>query len=1165
MEFHVSRQSRDRYGFDQALFAFTGNVVFANFQGARLFAQRMNEQRDLVNNPEQAVRAGELNAMGLIDEILHMVVAYYRQERNPEMLAKAAAWLNERIGSRELDATLMQFAKEFPPLAVYRGDVTLEQYYSGATGGVPNAQILLEEMLMLWLENKNPAFSPFHELFDDQRLQAESTYAQVLAEMYRFFETQPRFGPDNQNLIDLLRAPALAFPHSLFAQLEYIRDRWSSLLGGALGALLRRVLSSLDLIREENMQRGFFGPGPVEVPTYDAAQRDLELEAFSPDREWMPRLVLIAKNTYVWLDQLSQTYQRRITRLDQIPDEELEKLARWGITGLWLIGLWERSRASARIKQLMGNPEAIASAYSLYDYRIADDLGGEEAYQGLRDKAWRYGIRLASDMVPNHMGIDSPWVVEHPDWFLSLDYSPYPSYSFNSPDLSSDDRASIRIEDHYFDRTDAAVVFQDVDHRDGHVRYIYHGNDGTSMPWNDTAQLDYLMPQVREAVIQTILAVARRFPIIRFDAAMTLAKLHYQRLWFPTAGTAGAIPSRAEFGMSKEQFDQLMPVEFWREVVDRVAQEAPDTLLLAEAFWMMESYFVRTLGMHRVYNSAFMNILRNEENSKYRLIMKNTLEFDPEILKRYVNFMNNPDERTAVDQFGKGDKYFGICMLMATMPGLPMFGHGQVEGFSEKYGMEFKRAYWEEQPDPWLVERHEREIFPVLHRRALFAGMENFLLYDFFSGGGVNEDVFAYSNGLGSERALVVYHNRFGDAQGWIRTSVGYSVKGPDGERYIIQRTLGEGLNLHPDPQAYIIFRDQVTGLEYIRPSQEIIEKGMFLSLHAYEYHCFLDFHEVVDDETGSYRQINEYLAGRGVPNMRDALQEMILQPVLSPLREILHPGYLRYLIDSRLVDAESVLPAGLVDEACGKLTQLIDGIERLNGAVADRESVVRDLDANLRLALSLNVLEERYPLPGSRKYSEAAQYLRKVPNQRDVENAVVLFAYTFLHNLGRLSGQRDYEQVTAHWFEEWQFGRVFVEAVRAMGIADDQAQEMLTTLKLLIDQQRWFEKRGKKRPEIVLENWLANLDVQDFLKVHRYQDVLWFNQERFEGFVWWMVLLAAQQSMAGINASTALLVERLLLAFKLAQSYLAAEKKSEFQVAKLLLALQEESGVTKR
>ena len=99
--------------------------------------------------------------------------------------------------------------------------------------------------------------------------------------------------------------------------------------------------------------------------------------------------------------------------------------------------------------------------------------------------------------------------------------------------------------------------------------------------------------------------MARRFPIIRFDAAMTLAKKHFQRLWFPEPGTGGAIPSRAEFGLSKDDFDRIMTNEFWRDVVDRLAVDAPDTLLLAEAFWLMESYFVRTLGMHRVYNSSY--------------------------------------------------------------------------------------------------------------------------------------------------------------------------------------------------------------------------------------------------------------------------------------------------------------------------------------------------------------------------------------------------------------------------------------------------------------------------------------------------------------------------------------------------------------------------------
>ena len=112
-----------------------------------------------------------------------------------------------------------------------------------------------------------------------------------------------------------------------------------------------------------------------------------------------------------------------------------------------------------------------------------------------------------------------------------------------------------------------------------------------------------------------------------------------------------------------------MPAEFWREVVDRVAAEVPGTLLLAEAFWLLEGYFVRTLGMHRVYNSAFMHMLRDEDGAGYRKVIKETIEFDPEILKRYVNFMSNPDEKTALEQFGKGDKYFGVATVLATLPG----------------------------------------------------------------------------------------------------------------------------------------------------------------------------------------------------------------------------------------------------------------------------------------------------------------------------------------------------------------------------------------------------------------------------------------------------------------------------------------------------------------
>ena len=461
-EFHVSRQARNRYQFDQSLFTLRGNVVFANFRAARVFAQKMNDKHDLVTYPERAVRAGQINALGLIDEILHYVIGLYREERAPHVMADALNALYQELGREAVDATLRRFAEEFPALAVYRREVDVETWLNDATAGVPNKQLALEEMLMLWVTNVNPATAPFRELFDDADLEKETAYLKVISNLNTFFDASPKFGPDNQQLIEMLRAPALAVPHSLSGQLEYILQRW----GVFLGRYLYRLLGSLDLIKEE--ERMFFpGAGPAVVPVYDYSALEAEPERFSQDKDWMPNLMMIAKNSYVWLDQLSRKYGRAIARLDQIPDEELDQLARWGFTGLWFIGIWERSRASQHIKQMMGNPDAVASAYSLMDYQIAEDLGGDAAFQNLRQRAWRRGIRLASDMVPNHMAIDSRWMMEHPDWFVQLDYSPFPSYTFGGPDWSSDSRVGIFVEDHYFNHSDAAVVFKRRGQMDG--------------------------------------------------------------------------------------------------------------------------------------------------------------------------------------------------------------------------------------------------------------------------------------------------------------------------------------------------------------------------------------------------------------------------------------------------------------------------------------------------------------------------------------------------------------------------------------------------------------------------------------------------------------------------------------------------------------------------
>src|ERR1035441_10313566 len=68
------------------------------------------------------------------------------------------------------------------------------------------------------------------------------------------------------------------------------------------------------------------------------------------------------------------------------------------------------------------------------------------------------------------------------------------------------------------------------------------------------------------------------------------------------------------------------------------------------------------------------NTSASDRNAKYRSYLKKTIEFDPDIMKRYVNFMSNPDERTAIDQFGTGDKYFGV-RSERQVPQLPQKDH----------------------------------------------------------------------------------------------------------------------------------------------------------------------------------------------------------------------------------------------------------------------------------------------------------------------------------------------------------------------------------------------------------------------------------------------------------------------------------------------------------
>ena len=1060
---HIPKQVRKKVLIENKDIGKNGKIKFEDIFSARQISY------SLMNELSVNISSSELFLMGLLESIILTLSKWYITQ-HPAYIRELINHSYNNYSSLYVDEILKKYTINFPPNIVFEKQKTAVGFLLDTT----NKENAFLEMLQLYFSSQNPAYKDEKIFFDTSSISSETKWNLILPQIADFSFKGEKLNNTSFTLGDIMRKAYTENSHDLIAQIEFFFKEFGTLLED-----YKQIYNfALGAYNEEH--RPYFeGSGESKLPNF---KDDIFLtgeEKYSDDAEWMPDVVMIAKNTLVWLDQLSKKYGKEIKTLDCIPDEELDIIKDSGFNAIWLIGIWERSIASKQIKQWAGNSEAESSAYSLKSYNISESLGGENAYNNLKSRTQIRKIRLASDMVPNHTSIDSPQLFNNPDWYMQVDYCPFPNYSFTGENLSGNSDFGIYLEDHYFDKTDAAVVFKYVNFKTNQTKYIYHGNDGTHMPWNDTAQLDYLKNEVREAIIHQIIEVAHRFPIIRFDAAMTLTKKHFHRLWYPEQGSEGDIPTRSSHGMTKDMFDIFFPTEFWREVVDRVAIEAPNTLLLAEAFWLLEGYFVRTLGMHRVYNSAFMNMLRDEENEKYREAIKLTLNFDRDILQRYVNFMSNPDEETAITQFGTDDKYFGTCLLMSTLPGLPMFAHGQIEGLKEKYGMEYSKAYWSEKENSWLIDKHKKEIFPILKKRNIFAQVENFRLYDFINEdkNNINQNVFAYSNSKGKDYALVFFNNVYENTNGYIKRSVTYKEKSIHHE--LITEHIGKALKLQNSPAYYIIYKDLCTGMEYIRRSSDIFKNGFDIYLGAYKYACFVDFKEIKDNEWAHYGKLCEKLNGAGTSSIEKELSQIRLGPLHKEIKKIFNKSTIEKLW--KAFEDKEFAEEIAFDEIDKKLTEM------LHMAAKYYANYNSDQAANVADSIFLDI--EFLFNSGIMDMINTCIISKK-------SAFIVLLAWLFIRHLGELKYGLEDPVLASSLIDEWDLDSYIKDIL----VSDCPVSkcDMIKILQHIIRAEQWTDPiwTGDESMRQAILKFLLLDSTSRAIKVNKFEDVLWFNKE---------------------------------------------------------------------
>jgi hypothetical protein len=406
---------------------------------------------------------------------------------------------------------------------------------------------------------------------------------------------------------------------------------------------------------------------------------------------------------------------------------------------------------------------------------------------------------------------------------------------------------------------------------------------------------------------------------------------------------------------------------------------------------------------------------------------------------------------------------------MATLPGLPMFGHGQIEGFTEKYGMEYQRPRYDETPDHWLVERHEREIAPLLQRRSLFAESSSFLLYDFYQDSGlVDENVFAYSNRNGGDRALVVYNNRYATAHGTIDFSAAYFDKDAGQLR---QQRLWEGLSLTGNRDAILACRDSLSGLEYLRRAGDLSQRGLTLDLHAYQCHVFLDWRELHATAEQPWDRLCDQLNGSGVRNLDDALVSLELRPVRDALRQQIDPAIVRLLAD--LAEHPRTVAGGLdkkIEQERNEFFELAwKRCEAFLGAaqraytsrlaVEKRPAEVAQwigpaliapvFRERLRAAMRIPALEALFPAP----WTVAARRVLPSPSPQFTATAMwgPLLGWCVLELLAESIDAENPERVALDLFDRLRLREPLAQAFAALGFEGEEGWRVAARIKVVL------------------------------------------------------------------------------------------------------------------
>ena len=380
-------------------------------------------------------------------------------------------------------------------------------------------------------------------------------------------------------------------------------------------------------------------------------------------------------NTRVWLTELSKALGRHAT-LDDIPDAELERLAEKGFDWVWFLSVWSTGEAGRRVSRSnvewrkefqdtlpdLREEDIAGSGFAITGYSVRPDIGGDVALARLRERLRKRGLKLMLDFVPNHTGLDHPWVGEHPEYYIPG----------TEEDLARAPGNYTRVR------------------RGQDDLLLAHGRDPYFPGWPDTLQLNYGNPAAQEAMIEELLRISGQCDGVRCDMAMLVLPEVFERTW--------GVPSQP----------------FWPEATRRVRERVPHFRFMAEVYWDLE-WTMMQQGFDSAYDKRLYDRLREGHPRPVRDHLRAGLDYQDKLAR----FLENHDEPRAAAAFPP-EVHEAAAVVTYLTPGLRFFHQGQFEGRKVRISPHLVRG--PDDPIDWDLKRFYDRLLAVLRRPVVRSG-----------------------------------------------------------------------------------------------------------------------------------------------------------------------------------------------------------------------------------------------------------------------------------------------------------------------------------------------------------------------------------------------------------------------------------------------------------